>query len=449
MIGLLVRFAVFAALTWSPGGAVEPALAHTRYTLPNGLEVILRPVRNVPLVAVHVRFHVGGADDPRGQRGLAHIVEHLSSDGGTTHIIGERAAASRFYIGAVGANASTMMTSTNYFMTVPANYLEIALWIESDRMSFIPGTTTRGGLYAAQRVVANERRERFDAEPYAQLTEQVYKVLYPEIHPYHGMLIGSLAEIDAVAVADADAFLKMWYTPANATLVLVGDLPGNTRALVDKYFASLPTSPPPPPHAAVDPAPLDREIRLQATEAFGRSARVTAAWRSPGAHTADDAVAKVLCDALSTGAGERIAAESSGGAVFQSSFGQVSEPTVSGFVVQMTGRVGESAVTLLSVIDHVLTRVGAGALSEDEVSRARERVITENLAELQSLAGQAERLQEYARDRTPDALAHELQRYRAVTPEAVARFARDVLRRDRRVVQLAEPAARATGAGEP
>lgn len=369
MLGLLMRVAALAALAGPPG---RPALEHTRYTLANGLEVILRPVHSVPLIAVHVRYHVGAADDPPGRRGLAHIVEHLSFEG-TAHITGERAKLYRFYTGTVADNASTTLTSTDYYMTVPADYLATSLWIESDRMGFLGGMTTRSGLTAAQRVVANERRQRIDAEPYAELTERVYAALYPANHPYHGMLIGSMADIDAATVKDAEAFVAAWYTPANATLVLVGDLPRNTRALVDRYFGGLP-APAPASHAAVGQTPLAREVRLQASEAVGRSARVIAAWRSPARYTADDAVAEVLCDALTTGAGERLAMEQGGHAVFQVGFQQQAEPTVSTLIAQMSGRIGEPAVQVLAVMDHVLTlrrRGGADDRRDRQRSRAR------------------------------------------------------------------------------
>jgi zinc protease len=226
--------------------------------------------------------------------------------------------------------------------------------------------------------------------------------------------------------------------------VLVGELPANTRMLVDRYFAGLPGATP-PRHAAIDATPLAREVVLRVREAIGRAPVVLAAWRSPALYTADDAVADVLAEALSTGACKRIAA-ASGEAVFTVSFRQASERGVSSFFAVFAGKLGRPVAEVQAALDEVLARVGAGALSDAEVTRARERMITRNLAGLQDLVGQAGRLQSYAHERgAPDWLAADLERYRAVTPAAVARFAREVLRRDRRVLVLAEPA----GSGRP
>lgn len=422
------------------GAAPAPATAlrdHEVYRLDNGLTVILHPVRDVPLVRVHVRYHVGGADDPRHRRGLAHVVEHLTFEG-TAHIEAGKRMQALYEVGAIDENADTSLVDTDYYLTVPADYTATALWIESDRLGYSAVAATRRDLRAVQRVVANERRQRIDTQPYAGLQVQVAEALYPPAHPYHGRQIGSLLEIAAATPDEAREFLERWYVPANATLVLVGDLPPDTRRLVDRYFGSLPGRDPPTRGAPTPVAPT-RETILRTVEPLGRSAVAYVAWPTAALFTADDAVADVLVTALNEGAFERL---SRAGDTREVGFGQHSLPVQSRTYVILSGDAAVGPDALLAALDRVLDRVVAGELTAAEVRRARSRMVARTIAGLQSLAGRAERLLDYHDHRgTPDWLAEDLRRYLAVTPEAVARFARDSLARSRRVVLLAAPAA--------
>ena len=269
-IGVLLAVAAPTPTSPEPQATLRE---HTRYELSNGLTVILHPVDDVPLVRVHVRYHVGGADEPLHRRGIAHIVEHLTFEG-SEHISADARARALFYIGALDDNATTSLTSTDYFLTVPSEYTEMALWLESERMGYSSATVTRENLRAVQRVVANERRERIDAEPYASLQVHLAKALYPTSHPFHSHHIGSLFDIANATPGEAREFVRDWYVPANATLVLVGDLPPVTRTWVEKYFGSLArtVAAPRPAVAAIDPG---REVVVNIIEPLGKSPVIT------------------------------------------------------------------------------------------------------------------------------------------------------------------------------
>lgn len=429
LVGLLVA---------APAGPDPSILRHSRYTLKNGLTVILHPVRTVPLVRVHLRVHVGGADEPSDRRGLAHIVEHLTFEG-TEHIDAGARARALYFSGAIEVNGSTTLTSTDYHVTVPADYTEMMLWLESDRLGFSAAAVTAANLRAVRGVVANERRERIDTEPYAGLRIALAEALYPPRHGYRGDHIGSLFEIASATPPEALAFLRQWYVPANATLVLAGDLPARTSEWIDKHFGSLPRVEP-APRRAVAPHEPSQEVVLRADEPLGRSVAVLAAWPTPALYTAEDAVADVLAEALLAGGLERLAGASA--LAPTAAFRQSSLPAQSRFFAQLSAGADADVDALVSVLDDVLGRVRAGALTEAEVRRARERVVARNLAELQTLAGRTQRLHDYAEHRgDPDWLAEDLRRYREVTPEAVASFAATFLRRERRVLLLARPSA--------
>lgn len=439
MLAPLVARCLAVLLTTAVPAAAGPESAlreHHRYTLSNGLTVILHPVDDVPLVRVHVRYHVGGVDEPMQRRGLAHIVEHLTFED-SEHISAGARDRALYYVGATETNASTSLTSTDYITTVPADYVEMALWIEGERMGYAASTVTRAHLRAVQRVVANERRQGLDAEPYATLGIQLAKALYPAEHPFHAHHIGSLFDIAAATPAEARTFMRRWYHPANATLVLVGDLPPPTRTWIEKYFGSLPGAPPPSrvPVAAITPS---RELALDVLEPLGKSAVLVAAWPTPAIYTAEDAVADVLAEALAGGGFVRLSGRATEAP--SASFRQQSLPVQSRFFIELWDGADTHVEALTATLDRVLAGVAGGALTELEIRHARERTITDTIAALQTLEGRAARLHDYAEHRgDPDWLAEDLQRYRDVTPAAVARFASTVLHKQRRVILRAVP----------
>jgi len=218
-----------------------PDLKVETYTLPNGLEVILHQDHKTPIVTVNLWYKVGSKNEKVGRTGFAHLFEHLMFQGSKNH--------DNEYFGPlekIGANlnGSTSEDRTNYYETVPSNALELALWLESDRMGFLLPALTQEKLDNQRDVVKNERRQRVDNVPYGQAEEKLIETLYPTDHPYHHSVIGSMADLSAASLQDVSAFFRTYYSPNNASLVVAGDFkPEEAKRLIAKYFGPLPRGP--------------------------------------------------------------------------------------------------------------------------------------------------------------------------------------------------------------
>ncbi len=218
-----------------------PELKVETYTLPNGLQVILHEDHVTPSASVNLWYRVGSKNEKIGRTGFAHLFEHLMFQGSKDH--------DNEYFGPiekVGAeiNGSTSTDRTNYFETLPSNALELALWLEADRMGFLLPALTQAKLDNQRDVVKNERRQSVDNVPYGQAAEKLEEALYPPDHPYHHSVIGSMADLSAASLDDVSAFFRTYYAPNNASLVIAGDIDvAKTKALVEKYFGPIPAGP--------------------------------------------------------------------------------------------------------------------------------------------------------------------------------------------------------------
>ena len=222
---------------------VDPTLDFEKYKLPNGLDVILLEDHRLPLVAVNIWYHVGPANERPGLTGFAHLFEHMMFEGSRHVGVKEHIR----YLEAAGAteiNGTTDFDRTNYFETVPSNQLELALWLESDRMGFLLDKLDARNLENQRDVVRNERRQSVESMPYGLVQEEVFHQLFPREHPYYASVIGSHADIEAARLQDVRDFFRLYYAPNNASLAIVGDIdPEQTRALVGKYFGPIPSGP--------------------------------------------------------------------------------------------------------------------------------------------------------------------------------------------------------------
>src|SRR6185436_15896515 len=217
-----------------------------KYTLPNGLEVILHEDHQLPLIAVNIWYHTGPANERAGQTGFAHLFEHLMFQS-SGHVPED----SYFkYLEAAGSsfvNGSTDFDRTNYLEYVPSNQLELALWLESDRMGFLLDRVTGPSFANQQDVVRNERRQSVENAPYGLVEEEMFHQLFPKTHPYYASVIGSHSDIEAAQLDDVRDFFKQYYAPNNASLAIVGDISkAQARELVKKYFGSIKAGPPVP-----------------------------------------------------------------------------------------------------------------------------------------------------------------------------------------------------------
>ena len=241
------RLFLLAALALvTDGGAQKisklPEIHFEEYTLPNGLTVITHQDHRLPLVAVDLWYHVGPLNERPARTGFAHLFEHMMFEG--SEHVGEKAHIK--YVQSVGAtdvNGTTNYDRTNYFETMPSNQLELALWLESDRMGFLMEGLDREKLANQRDVVRNERRQG-EGRPYYVAHEAATHLLFPKGHPYYGDVIGSHADIESARIGDVRDFHQQFYTPNNVSIAIAGDFdPKQLRSLLNKYFGPIPKGP--------------------------------------------------------------------------------------------------------------------------------------------------------------------------------------------------------------
>ena len=280
---------VFASVVGS-GWAAAPTASRTKlpelkyetYTLPNGLKVITHEDHKLPLVAVDLWYHVGPLNERPGRTGFAHLFEHMMFEG--SEHVGEKAHIKKVQAaGGTDINGTTSFDRTNYFETVPSNQLELALWLESDRMGFLMEGLNRELLTNQRDVVRNERRQG-EGRPYSAMQEAIFHAMYPQNHPYYGNVIGSHADIEAARVNDVRDFHQQFYTPNNASIAIAGDFdPKALKALLTKYFGPIPKGPAVPPVTATTP-PITSQRRVAVTDTVQLPA-MAVAWITPPAFT--------------------------------------------------------------------------------------------------------------------------------------------------------------------
>jgi predicted Zn-dependent peptidase len=394
-----------------------PYLTTRRRTLPCGLEVIVHADHAIPQTCVSVWYRVGSSDERPDRTGFAHLFEHLFKSpperlGGYHHYdVLKRA-------GATDANASTSADRTAYHEVVPSHQLALALWLESERMGYFARSFEQGRLTAQQAVVRAERRQRYENVAYGAERFAVGLALYPEGHPLRHGTIGRHADIQAATVDDVLGFYRTWYVPANATLVIAGDVPPDVDALVDRFFGSFPASA--RPHRAQVEAPPPEHVEERIDDGFAALTRVHRAWHGPRALAADEAELDVLTQAWSsTGTGalwRRL--------VYETQLAQrVSAWTINGRLggelhVAVDLRTGSDPAAVRAILDEECAR----GLEERSIERAVTRREASAIWSLSGLARRAQLLQRgmlYAE--VPDTLALELARYRAVTPSSIDR----------------------------
>ncbi len=422
---------VLAALATAP----EP-IRH--YELDNGLDVVLIEDHRRPTVALRLRFEVGSVDDPPGRGGLAHVVEHLSYEG--SRHISQEAADQHYGLRGVMSNASTDYTHTEYYAQGPSKALEAMLWVESDRMGFVRGVHGSQTLHVVKTIVASERRQRFESRPTAELIFRAQSELYPADHACAGGVIGDQATIAAVSMANVDAFLEARYRPDIATLVLVGALPDNAEALVERYFGTLPSAsgPPPKPAPVAEPGVIG-ERRVIAEKGLRGAPSLAIAWPSPRLYEDGDAALDVLAQALVLGAARRLTAGDPGGGFARFVAVQSSSSACSHFVLTAIGRPGASAEQLLGAVDRVLDRVAEGELRDAEIAGASARQIADSRdARGPLLSRAAAAASNTVNLGTPERRSADERRWSEIDGRAIQAVARAVLRDDRRIVVLAE-----------
>jgi len=429
-----------------------PRIAFEKYTLPNGLDVILSQDRRLPMVAVNLWYHVGPANEEPGRTGFAHLFEHMMFQS-SKHVPPDSHFPLLEAAGATGVNGTTDYDRTNYFETVPANQLELALWLESDRMGYLLEKVDQAALSNQQDVVRNERRQSVENQPYGLAEEALTQSLFPKGHPYYGNVIGSHEDIQAVKLDDVRRFFRQFYAPNNASVSIVGDIDvAATKQLVEKYFGPLKRGPAVPPIKAETPA-ITAE-RRKVVPARVQLPRVSMAWLTPSIYKPGDADADLVGTILGGGRSSRLFKK----LVYELqiaqnvSAGQYSLILGSMFQIDATARPGHTAEELEKAIDQELAAFRTQGPSAAEIEQARNTIETGIIGGLERLGGfggVADRLNMYNHYLgTPDYLEKDILRYRAVTPASAAAFAKQYLTPNARAVVHAvpgQPAAPAQG----
>jgi len=419
-----------------------PAIPYEKTTLQNGLELILVEDHRLPIVAVNLWYHVGPANEKPGLTGFAHLFEHMMF-AGSRHV--PRGVADTLLEGAgvTDSNGSTDYDRTNYFDTVPANQLELALWIHADRMGYLLDVLDQAALSNQQDVVRNERRESVENRPYGIVEEALNHQLFPPHHPYYASVIGSHADIQGAKLADVRDFFRRYYGPNNASLVIAGDIDkAKVRALVARYFGTFKAGAKVPRPVVVTP-PITAERRLVVPDRVALP-RVYMGWLTPPAYQPGDAELAVAAQILAGGKSSRLYQK----LVYEQQIAQETNAAqnahalTSYFTIDVTARPGVHAPELAAAIDAELDALRTSGPTAQEVERARNTIETAMFSSIEKLGGNglANQLNEYNQyTGDPGYLARDLARLRRVTAADVQRVVRDQLQNRKRVVVTGVP----------
>ena len=418
------------------------------FSLDNGLRVTLSQDNTAPIVAVNLWYHVGSANEREGRTGFAHLFEHMLFQGS------EHVEANEHFelIQRAGGtlNGSTWLERTNYFETVPSNQLEIALWLEADRMGALLPAMTQKKLDTQRDVVKNERRWSVDNQPYGTWWEKLPALAFPKSHPFHHSLIGSMEDLSEASLEDVEQFFRTFYTPDNAVLSIAGDFDSaDARSLVEKHFGGIPRGKGKPPLENLEVADRFGETIRSVVEDDVSLPRIYLAFRSPVFGSEAYYTASVTGAILGMKQGSRlyrslvreqqIAADAS---AFTFDLAKGSDL----LILDVTGRPETSAERLENEVEREVDELIEKGVSDEEVQRAVALIQTDMITALQSASDRADRLSMFATLLgDPSLINRQAHKYSAVTAERVNSFARERLGPDNRVKLIYVPRAQQEG----
>ncbi len=419
-----------------------PEIQYQKYMLPNGLTVITHEDHRLPLVAVDLWYHVGPLNERPGRTGFAHLFEHMMFEG--SEHVGEKAHIK--YVQSAGAtdvNGTTWFDRTNYFETMPSNQLELALWLESDRMGFLMEGLNRTLLANQRDVVRNERRQG-EGRPYYVADEAVFHLLFPKDHPYYGEVIGSHADIESARIADVRDFHQQFYTPNNASIAIAGDFnPAQLRALLVKYFGPIPRGLKVEPVTAVTP-PITAQRRATITDTVKLS-RISIAWLTPPIYTPESYNTRAAMYALGMAKASRL----DEALVIQAQVAQSVTCENEGLKLtgitscDITAKPGVKLEDLEATFWSELAKLQQKGLTKDEVESFKATDLTAKIDGLQRLGGfggVADTLDQYNQyTGDPGFLSKDVAMTEAVTQASAQAAAQKYLTKDSAVVVYCVP----------
>ncbi len=421
-----------------------PVVEFTEERLANGLRLIVVEDHLAPVVAVNLWYNVGSKNEVPGKTGFAHLFEHVMFQG-SAHV---GKAEHMALVQAAGGtlNGTTWLDRTNYYETMPSHQLELALWLEADRMGTLLDALSQENLDNQREVVKNEKRWSYDNRPYGTWNEKLLAHLFPEEHPYHHPTIGSMEDLEAASLDDVKAFFRTWYAPNNAVLSVVGDCDrAQVHAMTDRYFSPIPANRDMPPLADLSLPPIIGEEHREVVEDRVPLPRVYVGFRAPvfGDRRLDalDLASQLLAGGKGSRLHRRLVREerlAQDVAVF-------TLPFVGGASICVgwaTVRPGVEVAAVEAAYLEELEKLAAEVPSDDELARAKALTEADELGALARVEERADRLSMYATLFDDPSLVNTLlPRYLSVTAEQIRDAARDVFRADNRVVLTYLPAA--------
>jgi len=432
---ILTLCVILILLATTASAQDAPELEFEKYTLDNGLQVILHEDHNIPMAAVNVWYHVGSKNEKPGRTGFAHLFEHMMFQGSKNH--------DKDYflpLQKIGAqvNGSTNKDRTNYWENVPSDQLKMALFMEADRMGFLVPAMTQEKLDNQRDVVKNEKRQG-ENRPYAKNRKMLLELMYPEGHPYRWTVIGSMDDLSAASIEDVSEFFKLYYAPNNASLCVAGDFdPAEVKQWIEEYFGTIPAGR--PVDRLTDWIPtLDGEHRALAEDEV-ELPRLYMQWHTPGYYSPGDGEFDLLASILGSGKISRLyqtlvyelqIAQDVRVGLYSRELGGV-------FGITVTAAPGHDLGEIEEVIDRELALLLKKGVTNKEVDLARTRYeagFVRGLQRVGGFGGKADRLNRYnVFTGDPGYIAKDLARYRAATAKSVNEYARRYLDLERRAV---------------
>ena len=405
------------------------SISYDKFTLPNGLDVILHEDHSLPVAAVNIWYHVGSKNEEPGRTGFAHLFEHVMFEGSKHH-------KGSFFdpLQKVGANlnGSTSTDRTNYWENVPSNYLELALWLESDRMGYLLDAVDQKAFDIQRDVVKNERRQSYENRPYGMAYLALQPTVFPAPHPYNWPTIGSQEDLDAAELDDIKDFFRKFYAPSNASIAIAGDIdPSKTRHLVERYFGDLPPGP-----------PINRIQRMD-SELNGTASlvlrdrvqlpRLYLVWPTGAAFDDEQPALEVLSAILGDGKSSRLYR----GLVYERQIARdvavfhYGQEIAGEFFIQVTANAGKSLEEVEEIVRRELDGLRESGPTEHELQRAKNRIESQHVRQLERVGGfggRADQLNFYnTYTGDPSGINTDLDRYLAVSADDVRRAAKTAL----------------------
>jgi predicted Zn-dependent peptidase len=424
-----------------------PSVRFTDERLANGLRLIVSEDHLAPVVAVCIWYNVGSKHEVEGKTGFAHLFEHVMFQGSGHVAKAEHMALVQAAGGTM--NGTTWLDRTNYFETVPSHQLELALWLEADRMATLLDALNQENLDNQREVVKNEKRSSYDNRPYGDWFHKLQADVFPPGHPYHHPTIGSMEDLDAASLEDVAAFFRTYYAPNNAVLAVVGDVdPVQARAWVERYFGEIPANRDIPPLADMTlPSLIGSETR-ETVEDRVPLPRHFFGFRAPVMGDPRFDALEVASQILAGGKGSRlyrrlVRDEKIAQDVSFFLLGLIGGASIA--AGQATVRPGVDPAVVERAFEEELEKIGREPVTADELARARALIETFELEALQRVDERADRLAMYATLLDdPDMINRQLGRYLHVSAADIQAAAAEVLRPENRVVLTYMPAGETT-----